>query len=201
MPCLLLLLQPLPTLSSSSPVLLFLQNPHHVPSVTSLKKPKKILLSKPLKIPPFALTESSDSPQSIDPSPQSLLQELSVSTSHRHWDIFYIVCHVFHFPKLYSVLVMFYVFLSSGVAGLLWSSARLFPTITTWSSIRCELNLWFSFLTDSSCPFCLLEVVLLVNWDNLCWCYICFVVKWCSFWSFEWTGSWWGQLFCSHTFF
>ncbi|KAJ6694052.1 hypothetical protein OIU85_004807 [Salix viminalis] len=76
MPCL-LLHQPPPTLSSSSPILLFLQNPHHVPSVTSLKKPKKILLSKPLKIPPFAITESSDSPQSIDPSPQSLLQELS----------------------------------------------------------------------------------------------------------------------------
>ncbi|KAJ6757436.1 hypothetical protein OIU74_026650 [Salix koriyanagi] len=77
MPCLVLLHQPLPTLSSSSPIFLFLQNPHHVPSVTSLKKPKKILLSKPLKIPPFAITESSDSPQSIDPSPQSLLQELS----------------------------------------------------------------------------------------------------------------------------
>ncbi|KAL9341805.1 hypothetical protein Peur_065130 [Populus x canadensis] len=77
MPCLPLLLQPLPTLSSSSPTILFLQNPHHVPSVSSLKKPKKILRSKPLKIPPFALTESSDSPQSIDPSPQPLLQELS----------------------------------------------------------------------------------------------------------------------------
>jgi len=83
MPCLPLLLQPLPTLSSSSPTILFLQNPHHVPSVSSLKKPKKILRSKPLKIPPFALTESSDSPQSIDPSPQPLLQELSVSTHIR----------------------------------------------------------------------------------------------------------------------
>ncbi|KAJ6854769.1 hypothetical protein NC651_039662 [Populus alba x Populus x berolinensis] len=74
---LLLLLQPLPTLTSSSSTLLFLQNQLHSSSLTSLKRPNKILLSKPLKIPSFALTESSDSPQSLDPSPQTLLLELS----------------------------------------------------------------------------------------------------------------------------
>ncbi|KAG6737444.1 hypothetical protein POTOM_058965 [Populus tomentosa] len=74
---LLLLLQPLPTLTSSSSTLLFLQNQLHSSSLTSLKRPKKILLSKPLKIPSFALTESSGSPESLDPSPQTLLLELS----------------------------------------------------------------------------------------------------------------------------
>ncbi|KAB5512074.1 hypothetical protein DKX38_029102 [Salix brachista] len=73
----LLLLQPLPTLTSSFSTHLFLQNHLHSPSLTSLKRPKKILFSKPLKIPSFALTESSDSPHSLEPSPQTLLQELS----------------------------------------------------------------------------------------------------------------------------
>ncbi|XP_011036365.1 PREDICTED: uncharacterized protein LOC105133901 isoform X2 [Populus euphratica] len=79
MSSLLLLLQPLRTLTSSSSTLLFLQNQLHSSSLTSLKRPKKTVLSKPLKIPSFALTESSDSPQSLDPSPQTLLQELSLN--------------------------------------------------------------------------------------------------------------------------
>lgn len=114
---LLLLLQPLPTLTSSSSTLLFLQNKLHSSSLTSLKRPKNILLSKPLKIPSFALTESSGSPESLDPSPQTLLQELSVSTHIQTYIRMY--HHVIHFLELQFVIVIFVVFLSYGVAGLL----------------------------------------------------------------------------------
>ncbi|WCJ43734.1 hypothetical protein M5689_024455 [Euphorbia peplus] len=72
----LLLLQPLPALSSS----IFLQNSGHVPSLFSINPPK-MAQSKSISIQLFALTESSDSssPSSTDPSPQSLLLHLSDS--------------------------------------------------------------------------------------------------------------------------
>jgi len=112
-----LLLQPLPTLTASSSTLLFLQNQLHSSSLTSLKRPKKILLSKPRKIPSFALTESSGSPESLDPSPQTLLQEFSVSTHIQTYIRMH--HHVIHFLELQFVIVIFVVFLSYGVAGLL----------------------------------------------------------------------------------
>lgn len=65
----LLLLQPLPALSSS----VFLQNSGYVPSLTSVKT-NRILQSKPLTATLLALTESPDSTQ----SPQPLLIQLSV---------------------------------------------------------------------------------------------------------------------------
>ncbi|OAY42010.1 uncharacterized protein LOC110622219 [Manihot esculenta] len=64
----LLLLQPLPALSSS----VFLQNSGYVPSLTSVKT-NRILQSKPLTATLLALTESPDSTQ----SPQPLLIQLS----------------------------------------------------------------------------------------------------------------------------
>ncbi|XP_065852359.1 uncharacterized protein [Euphorbia lathyris] len=70
----LLLLQPLPALSSS----LFLQNSGRVPLLFSVK-PSNFMQSKPLSIPLLALTESSDSSSSIDSSPQSLLLQISDS--------------------------------------------------------------------------------------------------------------------------
>ncbi|XP_021281984.1 uncharacterized protein LOC110414912 [Herrania umbratica] len=78
----LLLLQPLtfPSTPSHSPSLLFHQNANFIASKTSLRKPfnsKKLYLSKPQTI-PFALTES-DSPKSLEPNPQTLLQEVSDS--------------------------------------------------------------------------------------------------------------------------
>ncbi|KAL5768091.1 hypothetical protein ACOSQ2_014874 [Xanthoceras sorbifolium] len=74
----LLLPQPITTLSSSSShTLFFHHNSHHIPSLTSLKITRKTTLSpsKPLTI-SFALTES-DSPKFLQPSPQTLLQELA----------------------------------------------------------------------------------------------------------------------------
>ncbi|KAK6243402.1 hypothetical protein QUC31_009811 [Theobroma cacao] len=78
----LLHLQPLtfPSTPSHSPTLLFHQNLNYFPSKTSLRKPfnsKKLQLSKPQTI-PFALTES-DSPKSLEPNPQTLLQEVADS--------------------------------------------------------------------------------------------------------------------------
>ncbi|WRX23805.1 Protein of unknown function DUF3082 - like 1 [Theobroma cacao] len=75
-------LQPLtfPSTPSHSPTLLFHQNLNYFPSKTSLRKPfnsKKLQLSKPQTI-PFALTES-DSPKSLEPNPQTLLQEVADS--------------------------------------------------------------------------------------------------------------------------
>uniref|UniRef100_A0A2P2K722 Uncharacterized protein MANES_09G146600 n=3 Tax=Rhizophora mucronata TaxID=61149 RepID=A0A2P2K722_RHIMU len=75
----LLLLHHLPSLSSS-PTLFFLQNAHHIPCLADLKPPRKLLHSKPFQNPIkiFALSESSsDSPQSLYPSSQSLLRQLS----------------------------------------------------------------------------------------------------------------------------
>ncbi|GMY20389.1 Ammonium transporter [Fagus crenata] len=85
---LLIQLQPLPILPSISATL-FPQNPLHIPSLTSLKpsnKTSKPLLSKSLTV-PFALTESSDSTNSLQPNTntstnkniQSLLQQLADS--------------------------------------------------------------------------------------------------------------------------
>ncbi|KAJ4721104.1 Ammonium transporter [Melia azedarach] len=71
----LLLLQPLTFLSSpSSPALRFHQNPHHIPSLKFSPKPF-FSNSKPLTL-SFALTES-DSPKSLQPDPQTLLQEVA----------------------------------------------------------------------------------------------------------------------------
>ncbi|KAI9187352.1 hypothetical protein LWI28_027137 [Acer negundo] len=75
---LLLLPQPITTLNSfSSGTLFFHQNPHHVPCLTSLKITRKTTLSisKPLTV-LFALAES-DSSKSLQPSSQTLLQELA----------------------------------------------------------------------------------------------------------------------------
>ncbi|XP_057962076.1 uncharacterized protein LOC131153643 [Malania oleifera] len=68
-------LHSLPSLSCSR-TLLFLQNPHYLPSFTLLKPSftKRHLLFRPLKI-SFALTDS-DSPKSLGPDPQTLLKEL-----------------------------------------------------------------------------------------------------------------------------
>lgn len=67
-------------LSSSSP-LCFLPNPHFTPHAVSIKhslRNGKPSLSKSLIV-PFALTES-DSPRYLEPSSQSQLQELAVSS-------------------------------------------------------------------------------------------------------------------------
>ncbi|GLT75026.1 hypothetical protein SLA2020_467810 [Shorea laevis] len=74
----LLLLQPL-SIPHPSRSFLFLQNPHSIPSVTSLRpfNSKRLRLSKPLTL-SLALTES-DSPKSLQPDPQTLLQEVADS--------------------------------------------------------------------------------------------------------------------------
>ncbi|XP_062145539.1 uncharacterized protein LOC133852793 [Alnus glutinosa] len=77
-----LLSQPITNLPSSSTPL-FPQYPLHIPSLTSLKpkssNPKKPLLSKSLTV-PLALTDSSDSPTSLESNgSQSLLQQLADS--------------------------------------------------------------------------------------------------------------------------
>ncbi|KAM4108838.1 hypothetical protein ACB094_03G075700 [Castanea mollissima] len=76
---LLIQVQPLPNFPSIIAPL-FPQKPFHIPSLTSLKPSNKPLFSKPLTV-PFALTESSDSPNSLQPnnSAQSLLQQLANS--------------------------------------------------------------------------------------------------------------------------
>uniref|UniRef100_A0A7N2KQB8 LOW protein: ammonium transporter 1-like protein n=1 Tax=Quercus lobata TaxID=97700 RepID=A0A7N2KQB8_QUELO len=76
---LLIQVQPLPNFPSIT-VPLFPQKPFHIPSLTSLKPSNKPLFSKPLTV-PFALTESSDSPNSLQPNnnAQSLLQQLADS--------------------------------------------------------------------------------------------------------------------------
>ncbi|XP_037496149.1 uncharacterized protein LOC105647870 isoform X2 [Jatropha curcas] len=71
----LLLLQRLPVLSSSLNHSLP-QNSGHHPSLISVKT-RKVLQSKRLTVPLLALTESSDSSQSLDESSQSLLQQLT----------------------------------------------------------------------------------------------------------------------------
>ena len=69
-------------LSSSSPTLLFLHSPHHIPLKPSHSTSitLKFLHFRPHTA-PFALTDS-DSPKSLSPNPetpQTLLQELAVS--------------------------------------------------------------------------------------------------------------------------
>lgn len=74
---LLLQLQPLNSLSSTSHnTLLFHQNTHYIPPLKVSAKPF-LSSSKPLTV-LFALTES-DSPKSLQPDSQTLLQELAVS--------------------------------------------------------------------------------------------------------------------------
>ncbi|XVE62694.1 hypothetical protein DITRI_Ditri06bG0140300 [Diplodiscus trichospermus] len=78
----LLLLQPLTFLSaaSSSPTRWFHQNLNYITFKTSFKKPfnsQNFYISKRQTI-PFALTES-DSPKSLEPNPQTLLQEVADS--------------------------------------------------------------------------------------------------------------------------
>ncbi|KAK9291578.1 hypothetical protein L1049_019527 [Liquidambar formosana] len=75
-----LLLQPLLSNRFSSPALLFPPKPHHIPSLTSprfISYNKKSLPFRPLTV-SFALTES-DSPKSLNPNPQPLLQEIADS--------------------------------------------------------------------------------------------------------------------------
>ena len=81
---LLIQVQPLPNFPSITAPL-FPQKPFHIPSLTSLKPSNKPLLSKPLTV-PFALTESSDSPNSLQPNSnaQALLQQLAVSNTFPH---------------------------------------------------------------------------------------------------------------------
>lgn len=74
---LLLQLQPLNSLSyTSHNILLFHQNNHYIPPLKVSAKPF-LSSSKPLTV-LFALTES-DSPKSLQPDSQTLLQELAVS--------------------------------------------------------------------------------------------------------------------------
>lgn len=78
---LLLLRPPLP-LPRSSPFII--RNPHQIPS--NFNPRKHFLNFKPfLSVATNALTESSDSPKSLDPpDPQSLLQELAVFFKHSY---------------------------------------------------------------------------------------------------------------------
>ncbi|KAH1033012.1 hypothetical protein J1N35_045186 [Gossypium stocksii] len=73
------LLKPLtfPSTPCPSPALLFHNNPIYIPFKTTSNHSKTLHLSKRLTI-PFALTES-DSPKSLQPDPQTLLQQLADS--------------------------------------------------------------------------------------------------------------------------
>ncbi|XVF30968.1 hypothetical protein REPUB_Repub16aG0105000 [Reevesia pubescens] len=78
MPSSLFLLQSLtfPSTPCPSPALMFHKNPNYIPFKTPFNS-KNLHLSKPQTI-PFALTES-DSPKSLEPNPQTLLQEVADS--------------------------------------------------------------------------------------------------------------------------
>ena len=102
---LLIQVQPLPNFPSITAPL-FPQKPFHIPSLTSLKPSNKPLFSKPLTV-PFALTESSESPNSLQPnnSAQSLLQHFSTSIiSNTPHFCFHFRFFFFKFGAIYFVI-------------------------------------------------------------------------------------------------
>lgn len=119
------------------------QHAHHFPSPSSLNCTTSIkpLLSKSFAV-RFALTES-DSPKSLEPDPQALLQEIAVSFHFCLLPISIYDSESGFQLKLSISCSICAILMRVYVAGQFWSSFRLLCTASTRSSIRCKWNMYF----------------------------------------------------------
>lgn len=126
---------------SPTPTLRFGKYPHHISILPSFRK-NFLKFDSPTTV-PFAVTES-DSPKSLEPDPQTLLQQVAVRFKI-HLIYYYLVTG---FPlnrqcyaNLWSIII---------IPGEFCSTCRLFFTASSWSSLRCKFFLELGTILQNS---------------------------------------------------